>query len=127
MRLHPIKPTESGTRESSANAINQAMSRFPLIVEILDRLDRADIPQSGDDDIRHGCQRALTSMLAELSRIQPAPDGKISKAEKAALGQLYVQRADQLIDPDQLQRFQQFIDRILGARDQEGARLRSAP
>ena len=106
------------TRKQSAEAINHAMTRFPLIVEILGELDKAEIPFPGDGDVRHGCERALTAMLAELARIEPAPPGKPSKIEETALNWLQAKAAGRLINPDQLQRIQQFIERILGTHRQ---------
>ncbi len=105
---------ETKTRKHSAEAINRAMGRFPLIVEILDELSKVQIPYPGDDDLRHGCDRTLTTMLSELARIEPAPAGKSSKSEETARSWLRGDNAIRLIDADKLQRIQQFIDRILG-------------
>lgn len=103
------------TRKETAEAINRAMMRFPQIVEILGELDRASIPFPGDEDIRHGCERALTAILVELARIEPAPQGKPGKAEENALQCLRSKAAERLINADQLQRIDQLIERILGA------------
>jgi hypothetical protein len=73
------------------------------------------VPFPGDDDVRHGCERALTAMLSELARIEVAPAGKPSKAEEIAQCWLTSSVSGQLIDVDKLQRMQQFIDRILNA------------
>ncbi len=105
---------ETKTRKHSAEAINRAMARFPLIVGILGELSKATIPLPGDDDLRHGCDRTLTTMLAELARIVPAPPGKFSKAEETARSWLKGENTVRLVDVDKLQRIQQFIDRILG-------------
>ena len=105
---------ELGSRRQVAESINLVLGRFPMVVNILGELEKARIPNPGDEDIRHGCERALTSMLSALARIQPAPAGRVSKAEELARNWLHVSSADSLIDPDQLQRIQQFIDRILG-------------
>jgi len=102
------------TRKQSAEAIVRVMTRFPMIVEIFEELGKAEIPYPGDDDIRHGCERALTAMLVELARIEPAPPGKPSKVEETALNWLHGKSVDHLINADQLQRIQQFIERILG-------------
>lgn len=91
------------------------MSRFPLIVRILGELDQSPIPLPGDDDIRHGCERALTGMLSELARIEPVEPGKSSKAEDTALAWLQTSSAHKLVDVDILQRMQQFIDCILNS------------
>lgn len=103
------------TRKQSSEEINRAMARFPLIVQILGELGREQMPLPGDEDIRHGCQRALIGMLSELARIQPAVPGKISKAEEAAQLWLHNSGASGLIDVDILQRMQQFIDCILNS------------
>jgi hypothetical protein len=89
------------------------MARFPLLVQILAELNRDQIPMPGDADIRHGCERALTTMLSELARIEGAPAGKLSKAEEAAQSWLQIPEASKLIDADKLVRMQLFIDRIL--------------
>ncbi len=107
-RIPPQKP-----RKQSAEDINRAMARFPLIVEILDALAKEQLPLPGDADLYHGCQRALTGMLSELARIQPAQEGKSSKAEETAQGWLHHPDATRLVDADILQRMQQFIDRVL--------------
>jgi hypothetical protein len=106
------------TRKQSAEAINRAMTRFPLIVEILGELDKASVPFAGDEDIRHGCERALTAMLAELARIEPAPFGKPVKAEDNAKQWLHSTAAERLVNADQLQRIDQLIERILGTHQE---------
>ncbi len=105
---------DTKTRKHSADAINRAMARFPLIVEILGQLSEAQVPFPGDDDLHHGCDRTLTTMLAELARVEPAPPGKSSKAEENARGWLKGDKTVRLIDADKLERIQQFIDRVLG-------------
>ena len=85
-------------RKQSAEEINRAMARFPLLVQILAEINRDQIPMPGDADIRHGCERALTTMLSELSRIEGAPSGKSSKAEEAAQNWLQNPDAGKLID-----------------------------
>jgi len=101
------------TRKQAAEDINRAMARFPLLVQILGDLSQNSVPLPGDDDIRHGCERALTTMLAELARIEGAPGGKSSKAEEIAQSWILNQPASHLIDADKLQRMQLFIDCIL--------------
>lgn len=91
------------------------MERFPLIVQILGELRLHQLPYPGDADIHHGCERALTAMLCELSRIEPAPSGKTSKAEETARSWLGGSAASSLVDADLLQRMQQFIDSILSS------------
>lgn len=108
--IHP--PQRS--RKQSAEEINRAMTRFPLIIEILGELRNSGFPFPGDEDLRRGCERAVTSMLVELARIEPAPPGKPSPPEETALNWLNESPADHLVNADQLQRMQQFIERILG-------------
>ncbi len=101
-------------QKPSAEALNIAMGRFPLIVEILGNLRDADVPSPGDSDLLHGCQRALTAMLVELARIDPAPPGRSLKVSNNIRNMLHDNNVEQLIDPDQLQRFHHCIERILG-------------
>ncbi len=117
MPNHPVIPSPQKARKQSAEEINRTLTRFPLLIQILAELNREQIPLPGDADIRHGCERALTSMLAELSRIESAPNGKSSKAEEAAQNWLQHPEADKLIDADKLLRIQLFIDRILKSAD----------
>lgn len=110
-----VNPTSQVSRKHTAEEINRAMARFPLIVQILGELGQAQVPFPGDDDIRHGCERALTAMLSELARIGVAPAGKPSKAEEIAQSWLNGSVSGQFVDVDKLQRMQQFIDRILNS------------
>lgn len=105
---------QAKTRKQSAEAIHHAMMRFPLIVEVLGQLRKSEVPLPGDEDIRHGCQRAITAIMVELARIEPAPPGKATKAEASAVSQVQDPETIRLIDADQLQRMEQFIQRILG-------------
>lgn len=113
MKQVPVSLPPQNARKQSAEEINRAMARFPLLVQILGELSQDQIPFPGDADIRHGCERALTSMLSELARIENAPPGRPSKAEDTAQGWLQNSGARGLIDADKLQRMQLFIDCIL--------------
>ncbi len=113
MSNEPVILPPQKTRKHSAEEINRAMARFPLILQILGELGRTPLPFPGDGDIRHGCERALTSMLSELAHIHTAPEGKSSKTEETAQAWLQVPAARLLIDADKLERMQQFIDAIL--------------
>ncbi len=108
-----IIPPSANSRKPAIEAINRAMARFPLIVRTLGELRGTDIPLPGDDDLGHGCRRALTAILGELSRIPVAPVGKPCKAEETARNWLHTAATRELIDADQLQRIQMFIDNIL--------------
>lgn len=113
MSNEPVSLPSQKNRKQSAEEINRAMARFPLVLQILRELGLTQLPFPGDDDIRHGCERALTRMLADLARIQPASTGKSSKAEETAQSWLQSKEARRLIDADRLERMQQFIDSIL--------------
>ena len=117
MPNQPVSLPPQKARKQSAEEINRALTRFPLLIQILAELNRDQIPCPGDADIRHGCERALTTMLSELSRIESAPTGKTSKAEEAAHNWLHHPEAGKLIDADKLVRIQLFIDRILKTAD----------
>ncbi len=112
---HAVNPVCQSARKHFSEEINRAMARFPLIVQILGELGQVPVPFPGDDDIRHGCERALTAMLSELARIEVAPAGRSSQAEETARSWLNSSVSGQLIDADKLQRIQQFIDRILNS------------
>lgn len=114
MFTQPESPTPLLTRKQSAEAVHRAMTRFPMILEVLEQLGSAAVPFAGDEDIRHGCERALTSILVELARIEPAPAGKPSKIEDSALQLLHSKTAERLINADQLQRIDQLVERALG-------------
>lgn len=114
MFTHPENKTLPESRKRAADAVHHAMRRFPLVVDILGELGKAPVPFPGDEDIRHGCQRALTAMLAELSKIEPAPPGKHSRHEETVFNWLHAKAAAQLIDADQLERLEHFIERIVG-------------
>ncbi|MFT3990202.1 MAG: hypothetical protein QM680_02215 [Luteolibacter sp.] len=109
---HPQK-----TRKQTAEAINRALARFPLLLDVMEELAKHDFPCAGDQELRHGCERALTAMLSRLALIDPAPAGQTSNAEKIAESWLHGTRAPRLIDASKLERLQQFIDRILGPKD----------
>jgi hypothetical protein len=108
------QPAPQEQRESAAEAVAGVMARFDLILDILGRLNRSDVPAPGDDDLRHGCERALTTMLAKLARMKPAPPGKASKAEKQVRRLFQTEAAGEVIDRDQFERLEQLVNRILG-------------
>ena len=117
MSNHSLNLPPQRTRKHSAEEINRAMARFPFLVGILGELDRDTVPFPGDDDLRHGCERALTTMLSELARMGPAPAGQPTKAEEMALSWLHDPEARKLIDADKMERMQQFIESILGSEN----------
>ena len=108
------EPKGSG---QALESVKRAMTRFPLLVKILGELYEVPIPLPGDDDIRHGCERALTSILSELARIESAPSGKRDKSYETTMAWLQDPAARQLIDADKLQRMEVFINCILNPAD----------
>lgn len=121
MPNNPVSPPLQLSRKQSSEEVNRALARFPLILSILGELGDTRLPFPGDDDLRHGCERALTSMLSELARIPPAPAGKPAKAEETAQSWLQDPASRQWIDADKLERMQQFIDAILNPSSQGSA------
>lgn len=111
---HPSAPApERMSPPDIADEISRVLARFPLIVRVLGELQLSQIPFPGDDDIRHGCDRALTSMLSELARIKTAPGKSPSTAVESTRSILANPAARGLVDADKLQRMQLLLDSIL--------------
>lgn len=115
MPLTTVNLPPQNCRVDAAEQINHAMARFPLILQILAELAKSNPPLPGDEDIRHGCERALTRILSDLARIDPAAVGSSSKAEEIASSWLRDGQPLKLVDADRLERIQQLIDSILPA------------
>lgn len=106
--------------EEVAREINRAMERFPLILENLEELSKSLLPAPGDAEIRHGCERAITAILAALAKIDPPiampspmPEGFEEQIARAwLLGEL----PGRLVDPARFARLSDFIDRLLPSR-----------
>lgn len=104
-------------QEEVAREINRAMERFPLILENLDELAKSLVPAPGDAEIRHGCERAITAILAALAKIAPSiamfsampagPEEQIARAW--LLGEL----PSRLVDPARFACLNAFIVRLL--------------
>ena len=109
-------PSPPRSRKQAAEEATLAMARFPIIVEIMGTLSKAEVPLPGDADIRHGCERALTAILVTLARIEEVPEGPPSPEEETIYKMIHDRSAENLIDSDQLQRMHQFIERIFGAK-----------
>lgn len=90
------------------------MTRFPLVLEILGKLGKSDIPAPGDEDIRRGCDRAVTAILVDLARIEPVPAGIPCQAEDAIYRMLNSEAGVALIGPDKLQSIHELVSRIFG-------------
>lgn len=100
-------------RKEAVDSINHAMARFPMILEVLDVVRKVEVPCPGDVDIERGCERTLTAMLVELAKIRPAPAGKPDLRDETALGWVRSAHAVRLVQADHLERFQQFIERLI--------------
>ena len=102
-------------REDVARRINESMERFGLILSILKTLSLSVIPAIGDWDLRHGCERALTGILASVSMIPPAdPDaGPPGIEECKANGWLAGNQPLTLLDPDKLSMLASLINGLL--------------
>ncbi len=110
MNLEPVSSPQRTDSRKSFGKIEEAITRFPLIVRTLADLEDTAVPYPGDADIRHGCERALTSMLSELARIN-REDGA-SPGGDSALEWLHGPAARRLVDADKLERMEQLIDAI---------------
>ena len=113
MPLESINPPPRNRRLDATEKINPALARFPLVLRILGELAESRYPLPGDDDIRPGCERAITRILSDLARIAPAEPGEPDPAEETITAWLHHKDARRLIDADRLERVQQLIDSIL--------------
>ena len=102
------------SRKQVADTVLHAMARFPRVLEILGELGKSDIPAPGDEDIRRGCDRAVTAILVDLARIEPAPPGIPCQAEEATYRMLNGEAGVALINPDKLQSIHELVSRIFG-------------
>lgn len=114
MSAIPSKPLSKKTRADHAKDVSRVVARIPLVSEILRTLSRVPMPHPGDGDIRHGCERAMTSILSELAKIDIAPPGALSKPEEQVRRVLENERNESPIHADLLDRVRQFVDRIFG-------------
>ena len=109
------KITKPVSRQQAVDAIDRTLARFCLVLRVLDELRREAIPSTGDAEIRHGCERALTGMLAELARIGAAPAASPLEREQVIRNCLNDSKTRALVDADKQERMHQFIDAILGS------------
>lgn len=108
-------------REAVARRINESMSRFGMILGLLEELSKEMIPLAGDSDIRHGCERALTSMLSKVAAMDPAPPSAAPPGpeEVRAKTCLDGERTGRLIDPDRLHGFWSLIHNLLPVEEDQ--------
>lgn len=112
--------TSPKSRKQIADTVLHVMTRFPLVLEILGELGKSDIPAPGDEDIRRGCDRAVTAILVDLARIEPAPTGIPCQAEDATYRMLNGESGAALIGPDKLQSIHELVSRIFGPSSPAG-------
>ena len=112
------------TRKHAAQRINTAMSRIPLLIEILDELDGGVSP--GDEDIRRGVHSAFASIFQCLEGIRTAPlVNPETEAEEVASEWLIGEQANRLIPSEILVGLSQEISRILpGIKERSDVRLK---
>lgn len=103
------------SREEVAERINESMTRFGLIVSVLEELSRSIMPATGDAELRNGCERALTKILSIVAVITPATSGgqNIGPEERKAMTWLAGKQLVTLIDPDKLAVLAGLIDQLL--------------
>ena len=99
--IHP-----SQDRRDAGEAVSRILHRLPLVADVLQRINEAALPSAGDDELRRGCERAITSILAELARLDPAghthddtisADQWLDKKLRDSLDVVTVERIEQLI------------------------------
>lgn len=102
-------------REEVALAIRENLSRFPLILALLDGLRHPPVPSPGDPELRAGCERAITALLSAIAPLRSAVSraGKAGKEERAIYALIRGRKAQELIDPDQLARLDSFVSLLL--------------
>ena len=102
-------------REDVARRINDSMERFGLILSILKTLSLSVIPAIGDSDLRRGCERALTGIIASVSMIPPAESNAEPPGiqERKATGWFAGNQSLTLLDPDKLSMLDLLIDQLL--------------
>jgi hypothetical protein len=105
----------TASREEIAERINESMTRFGLIVSVLEELSRSTMPATGDVELRNGCERALTRILSVVAVMTPATSGghSIGPEERKAMAWLAGKQLVTLIDPDKLAVLASLIDQLL--------------
>ena len=108
--------SSSRCRELVARSVNEKLVRLPMILGILGDLRKPPVPAAGDPELEAGCSRAMTAILAELARLEPAgTEGRAGKEEKKAFVWFRDRKVHELLDPDQLARLESFVARLLPA------------
>lgn len=112
---HSTSHDEYPQRAVTLGCIENSLRRFPLLVSLMNHLRPAPLTMTGDQELRSACGRAMTSMLADLSQIPPAPpiSRDADAREKAIFEMIRNSEALELLDPDQLQRLDSLVVRLL--------------
>ena len=104
-------------REQTALTINGSLHRLPLVLEILEEIhENQGVGSPGDEDLRHGSLRAVSTMAERLDRIDPAPpelSALPSVAEQIAAEWLLGERPGRFIPEPLLDRLSASISRLL--------------
>jgi hypothetical protein len=99
--LHPIM----SPHEQFALSVNHSLHRLLLVYEMLEEIhESADARHPGDEDLKQGAYRAVTTMLDRLKKLQPptSPDSGAapSKEEEIAGEWLIGDQPQRLLPPD---------------------------
>ncbi|MEO5715989.1 MAG: hypothetical protein ABIT37_21090 [Luteolibacter sp.] len=104
-------------REQTAMTINGSLHRLPLVLEILEEIHETEGSGSpGDEDLRRGSIRAVSTMAERLDRIVPAPhpvSETPSVAEQISAEWLVGERPGRFIPEPLLGRLSTSISRLL--------------
>jgi|GEM_PF-2879695 len=116
MKSHSTHPSDAfPERTKTIESIEKCLIRFPLVVSLMNHLRPTPLTMTGDQELRAACGRAMTSLLSDLSKISPAPAAarQADSRETAIFEMIRNSEALELLDPDQLQRLDFLMVRLL--------------
>jgi hypothetical protein len=91
-------------QEQLALFVNHTLHRLPLIYEMLEEIHETADAHPGDEDLKHGAFRAVTTMVERIRGIEPpaTSDSRTppTKEEEIAGEWLIGDQAEQLLPPD---------------------------
>lgn len=105
------------SREHIATLINTTLVRLPLVLEILEEIGSQR--RAGDEDLKYGATRAVSSMIARLEGIAPATEPEPYEfpgdAEQLAYEWLLGNRPSELLPTAEHRQLTEIIVRLLPA------------
>ncbi len=113
MAESPTITNQANGRQDAVEALNRVLFRLPMVAGILRKINESALPSPGDDELRRGCERAITSILAELARLNPA--GHACDGLKTS-DQWLDEKLRNTLDVVTVERIEQLIARILANR-----------